>query len=94
MKSETLEAIRHLDRLAELVQEARAADMPGVTVGRPENSITIAEYSMEAGVSISGARRVLQGLVMRGIYEFQWAFAPISYGTRVTRQKFYRKVKR
>ena len=94
MKAETKAAIAGMASLAELVQEARSADMPGVTVGRPENSITIAEYSRESGVSISAARRILEGLAMRGIYKFEWAFAPISYGARVTRQKFYRKVKR
>ena len=94
MKQETKDAFKNMVTLADLVNEARSADMPGVMVGRPENSITIAEYSRESGVSISAARRVLEGLAMRGIYKFEWAFAPISYGARVTRQKFYRKVKR
>lgn len=94
MKPETKTAIGQMASLADLVNEARAADMPGVTVGRPDGGITISEYSHELGVSISAARRVMEGLVMKGIYTFQWAFAPISYGTRVTRQKFYRKVKR
>ena len=94
MKPALKETIAKMASIADLVQEARMADTSGLTLGRPEGGITIAEYSRECGVSISAARRALEGLVMQGKYEVKPAIDRIPYGTRVTRLKFYRKVKR
>ena len=94
MKPETKDAIRNMASLADLVKEARESASPGMQVGRPEGSITIAEYAHETGVSISAAQRTLNGLVADGKYTMQLAVAPSTYSGKIVRQQFYRKVKR